>query len=109
VGDAKLGRYVFPRPVINIRPLPAGFPAEPIIGTIVLQQFVVTLDQANARIRFEHEGPTTIELPARGVRGSAPPLSAPAGAAPPGASAPTGAPQAAAPRRTRRGRLPTAD
>jgi hypothetical protein len=35
-GDIHVGRYVFPRPVVTIRPLPPGFPLGPLIGGRVL-------------------------------------------------------------------------
>jgi hypothetical protein len=89
-GDARLGRYVFPRPTINVRALPPGFLNEPIIGTRVLQQFAVTLDQEHRRIRFARDGSTTIELPVPVKRTVAVPAAPPgaSGAAPPAARQP---------------------
>lgn len=62
-GDVVLGAYTFPSPTISARPLPPDFPQNPVIGTIVLQQFTVTLDQRNWRIRFAREGTRIIALP----------------------------------------------
>jgi hypothetical protein len=66
-GDMRIGRYVFPKPFLTVRPLPAGFPTGPIIGDVVLRNFVVTLDQQHARLRLAKTGSTTIDLgtPAR--------------------------------------------
>lgn len=65
-GDAKLGDWTFPRPVLSIRALPPGFDAPargPLLGDQVLHNFVVSLDQRTARLRLTRPGPTTIELP----------------------------------------------
>jgi Aspartyl protease len=62
-GDVRLGRYSFTRPTITSRSLPPGFPPEPIVGDVILRNFVVSLDQKNARLRLERAGSTTIELP----------------------------------------------
>jgi hypothetical protein len=68
-GDVRVGRYVFPRPTVSIRPLPPGFPTEPIVGARVLSQFVVTLDQQNARLRLARDSDLPIVLdPAAGGR-----------------------------------------
>ena len=64
-GDVKLGRYTFTRPNITSRALPPMFPKEPLVGDIVLRQFVVSLDQKNGRLRLERSGSTVIELPQR--------------------------------------------
>ena len=74
-GAATLGAYTFPNPMVTVRPLPPGFSEEPMIGTQVLSQFTVTLDQKQARLRLAREGGTTITL------GSPRPPTAPA---PPG-------------------------
>jgi hypothetical protein len=62
-GDVTIGGYTFPRPFVSVRARPPLFPQNPIVGTQVLQHFVVTLDQRNARLRLAREGPSTIELP----------------------------------------------
>jgi hypothetical protein len=64
-GDVKLGRYTFTRPETAVRPLPPGFPTQPLLGTQVLQQFAVTIDQKNERIRFTRADSAPIELPRR--------------------------------------------
>ncbi|HEX6976223.1 MAG TPA: aspartyl protease family protein [Vicinamibacterales bacterium] len=61
-GDVTIGRYTFPKPTVSIRPLPPGFPTEAIVGTRVLSQFVLTLDQRNARLRLTRDGSDTIVL-----------------------------------------------
>ena len=78
-----IGVYTFPSPLAEVRPLPAGFPQDPLVGTQVLQNFVLTLDQKNARVRLLHDGSNSITLPRREL----PPPSS-QGAAP---SAPPGA------------------
>ncbi len=78
-GDIAIGRYVFPRPTATVRPLPAGFPTEPLIGGRVLSRFVVTLDQRNARLRLDRAGSEPILLEEPGLR----PATLPAGAASP--------------------------
>jgi hypothetical protein len=67
-GDIAIGRYVFPRPMATVRPLPPGFPTEPLIGGRVLSQFVVTLDQRNTRLRLDRVGaePIVLEEPGPG-------------------------------------------
>ena len=65
-GDARLGGYVIPRPAVSVRELPPGFPTGPLVGSLVLRNFVVSLDQRRGRIRLAHEGSTTITIP--GVR-----------------------------------------
>lgn len=62
-GDVRLGRYSFTRPTITSRSLPPGFPEEPIVGDVILRNFVVSLDQRNARLRLDRTGSTSIELP----------------------------------------------
>jgi Aspartyl protease len=59
-GDITVGRYVFPSPMVAVRPLPPGFPTEPLIGARVLSQFVVTLDQRNGRLRLQRESTAPI-------------------------------------------------
>jgi hypothetical protein len=66
-GDITIGRYVFPRPMVSVRPLPPGFPTEPLVGARVLSQFAITLDQRNARLRLTRASadPIVLEEPAR--------------------------------------------
>lgn len=75
-GDIVIGAYTFPTPSISVRALPPGFPDEPLLGTQVLSQFTVTLDQQNARIRLARAGDTTITLGPRPGAG-VPPAAAP--------------------------------
>jgi hypothetical protein len=78
-GDARIGAYTVLRPEIAVRELPAGFPEGPLVGSRVLSNFVVSLDQRSHRVRLVRQGATTIELPtmrlpqpAAGGRQSAP-------------------------------------
>jgi len=73
-GDVVIGAFRFPRPEVTIRALPPGFPTGPLIGAVVLQNFVVSLDQRHGRLRLVHPGSTTITLPEVGgsSRGSRP-------------------------------------
>ena len=75
-GDITLGRYTFPAPTVSVRALPPGFPEEPLIGTRVLSNFRLTLDQRNARVRFERTGSASIALDMP-TRTAAPPESGP--------------------------------
>ena len=61
-GSARIGAYTFPDPVLSVRELPPGFPEGPLVGSRVLQNFVVSLDQRKARIRLARTGSSTIEL-----------------------------------------------
>jgi hypothetical protein len=61
-GAARIGAYTFPDPVLSVRELPPGFPEGPLVGSRVLQHFVLSLDQRTARLRLARTGSTTIEL-----------------------------------------------
>jgi hypothetical protein len=60
-----IGRYEFPHPFVAVRALPPLFPGESTIGHGVLKNFVVTLDQRNARLALRHEGPGPLTLAGR--------------------------------------------
>jgi len=60
--DIAIGRYTFPHPWVTVRPLPPGFPEEPIVGTQVLSAFVLSLDQRTARLRLARSGPDEIPI-----------------------------------------------
>jgi hypothetical protein len=62
-GDVTVGRYTVPRPMLSVRSLPPGFPEEPLVGSVLLRNFAITLDQRHGRLRLAREGPATIELP----------------------------------------------
>ncbi len=66
-GDVSLGRYTFPRPMLSVRSLPPGFPEEPLVGSVLLGNFAITLDQRHGRLRLAHVGSPIIELPERAV------------------------------------------
>lgn len=61
-GDVRVGKYSFPRPTLSVHALPPGFPTLGLFGSAVMQHFVVTLDQRNARIRLTRDGPDVIPL-----------------------------------------------
>ena len=61
-GDAQLGRFTFPSPMLTIHSLPPGFPETPLIGSSVLENFAVSLDQRHARLRLSRNGSSVIEL-----------------------------------------------
>jgi hypothetical protein len=61
-GDVTVGRYTFPHPPVSVRPLPPGFPTEPLVGARVLSNFTITLDQQNARLRLERANADPIVL-----------------------------------------------
>ena len=79
-GSAKIGAYSFPGPSLSIRELPPGFPEGPLVGSRVLKNFVVSLDQRTRRVRLARQGSTTIEL--GGLRDGAAAAAAPASSAP---------------------------
>jgi len=51
-GDAHLGAYTLEHPIVMVAPVPAGLPAQIVLGTALLQSFVVALDQRSRRVRF---------------------------------------------------------
>ncbi len=55
-GEMRIGGYTFPHPFVSVRALPPPFPQQPIIGSKVLQHFVVSLDQRHERLRLVHAG-----------------------------------------------------
>ena len=61
-GNAQIGSYTFPDPVLSMRELPPGFPQGPLVGSRVLRNFVMSLDQRNARLRLTRTGSSTIEI-----------------------------------------------
>lgn len=61
-GDARIGAYTFPRPPLSVRELPPGFPEGPLVGSRVLRNFVVSLDQRRARLRLTRNDTSPIEL-----------------------------------------------
>lgn len=67
-GDVTIGAYTLKTPTINVRPLPATFPQNAVIGSIVLRQFAVTLDQRNKRMQLSRDGVKVIDLPSPMMR-----------------------------------------
>jgi hypothetical protein len=59
-GDLRVGALTFARPLVAIRPLPAHFPEEPLLGIEALEQLVVTLDQKSALVRLSRPAGSTI-------------------------------------------------
>ncbi|HUQ82882.1 MAG TPA: aspartyl protease family protein [Gemmatimonadaceae bacterium] len=78
-GAARIGAYSFPNPSLSVRDLPPDFPQGPLVGSRMLRNFVVSLDQRRGRLRLAREGSTTIEL--GGVREGAPPAATSAASA----------------------------
>jgi ketosteroid isomerase-like protein len=62
-GDIVVGRYSFLKPAVHVRALPLDFPQAPVLGSTILQQFTVTLDQKNQRVQLSHTGNPVIQLP----------------------------------------------
>lgn len=56
--DMKIGKYVVKKPIVFFRDRPGI-----VIGSAFLNQFAITLDQTNDRIRFSKEGSNVIEVP----------------------------------------------
>jgi CheY-like chemotaxis protein len=67
-GDVVVGGYTIPRPYLSIVPLPPIYPRQPNLGSALLRNFVVTLDQERGRVRLAHSGSPVIELPAPHAR-----------------------------------------
>ncbi len=63
-GAIEIGQYSFSSPMVSVRSLPPGFPDEPLVGAQVLNNFAVTLDQKNQRLRLARIGSTSIDLSA---------------------------------------------
>ena len=61
--DVRIGRHTIKAPFATVRTLPPGFPTEPVLGTVLLRNFVMTFDFANARVRLDRVGLEPITLP----------------------------------------------
>jgi len=57
--DLRIGEFTIREPFVHVRPLAPGLPTEPIVGTMLLQHFVVSIDENHGRVRFSHRGPAT--------------------------------------------------
>jgi hypothetical protein len=77
-GDLVIGRYTFPTPFMDVMQLPPEFPNRPNIGTHLLDNFVVSIDQRHARLRLSRAGDPVVRLP-EPERGRGPPPSGPPG------------------------------
>jgi hypothetical protein len=65
--DVQLGGYTLQRPFLDVIQLPPDYPNQPNIGSRLLEQFRVSLDQRHARLRLEHDGAVfTLPEPQRG-------------------------------------------
>jgi hypothetical protein len=51
-GDARLGRYVWRRPIVTTVSFPPALPIDGVLGIHALRDFAVSLDQRTARARF---------------------------------------------------------
>jgi hypothetical protein len=61
-GDLVIGRYTFPTPFMDVMQLPPEFPSRPNIGTRLLDNFVVSIDQRHARLRLVRTGDPVVRL-----------------------------------------------
>jgi hypothetical protein len=61
--DIRLGAYSFKQPFLEVRPLPAPLPQEPLVGTRVLQLFIISIDQRSRAVRFARADTSPIVLP----------------------------------------------
>jgi hypothetical protein len=82
--DIQVGRYTLRRPFLDVIQLPPDYPNKPNIGSRLLDQFRVSLDQRHARLRLERDStnlmlPEPQRGPARGGRSgpSVPPAQLP--------------------------------
>lgn len=71
-GDVVIGAFTFPAPLLIVHDLPPGFPTDPIVGSVVLRNFSITLDQRHKRLGLHRDGPSVIPLPEPRPRPSAP-------------------------------------
>lgn len=71
-GNIRIGAFTFPTPFLTVAQLPPDYPDRPNVGTEVLQNFVVSLDQVHGRLRLARTGDSTISLPERGRRAPPP-------------------------------------
>jgi hypothetical protein len=61
-GNIVIGAYTFPAPLLTVVQLPPDYPDRPNVGTRVLENFVVSLDQIHGRLRLARAGSFTIPL-----------------------------------------------
>jgi hypothetical protein len=59
-GDLRLGDHRFERPRIAVHPLPPDIPSRMTIGTRVLRNFVLSLDQRSMAVRLARSDSTAI-------------------------------------------------
>jgi hypothetical protein len=62
-GPLMIGRYSFPRPFVRVVPLPPDYPRQVNLGSGLLRNFAVTLDQVRGRLRLARQGSLVIALP----------------------------------------------
>jgi hypothetical protein len=60
-GDLRMGVHRFERPRIAVHPLPPDIPSRMTIGTRVLRNFVLTLDQRAMLVRLARSDSTAIQ------------------------------------------------
>lgn len=77
-GDVAIGQYTFPTPFLAVVQLPPDFPNHPNVGSRLLENFVVSLDQRHRRLRLARDGSSVVSLP------EPKPRAAPVGGAAPG-------------------------
>jgi hypothetical protein len=62
-GPVVIGRYSFPSPFVRVVPLPPDYPRQVNLGSGLLQNFAVTLDQVHGRLRLARLASPVIRLP----------------------------------------------
>jgi hypothetical protein len=64
-GDVRIGSYSVQSPIVLVHATPPNFPQVPILGSELLGQFTLTLDQTNGRVRFHRDDPVVPPPPER--------------------------------------------
>jgi hypothetical protein len=62
-GDVRLGRHVLHHPRVAVHPLPADIPSRVTIGTRVLRNFSVAIDQRSMAVRLTRADTGAVPLP----------------------------------------------
>ncbi|HET7460236.1 MAG TPA: aspartyl protease family protein [Longimicrobium sp.] len=62
-GDLRIGAYTLRRPLVNVIPGPAQFPASWTLGAAVLRNFAITFDQKNRLVRLARADTSPIAAP----------------------------------------------
>ncbi|MBV9775271.1 MAG: aspartyl protease family protein, partial [Gemmatimonadetes bacterium] len=62
-GDVRVGDVPFRRPLVGVVPMPSGYPKDWNVGSRVLREFTVTLDQRHRVLRLERPGRAEVAPP----------------------------------------------